>query len=211
MEGLDRVAAHIAAESRAEAAELIRRAQADCAQMLQEAQTAAEALRVQLRAQAEDQAEALGRQRLAAAELEARKRLLALRQELVADGIRLVLEALGRLQGPELETFLTRLALGARLTGSEEVILSPRDRETAGEALTARLNRELAAQGRPASLKLSARVLDRAGGLILRQGGVETDCTFEGLLRLKRGEVSALLASLLFSREEGGAPDETDS
>lgn len=210
MEGLDRIAASIDAESREEAAELIRRAQTDCAQKVQEARRAADALREQTRTLALNQSAALKQQRLAAAELDARKRLLALRQELVTEGIRQVQEALTGLQGSEAEDFLARLALAALLTGQEALVLNPRDREAHGEALTARLNRHLAARGLPAALKLSETVHDRSGGLILRQAGAETDCTYEGLLRLKRGELSALLAAALFSGEEGGTPDEAD-
>jgi len=49
-----------------------------------------------------------------------------------------------------------------------------------------------------AKMKLSDETRDICGGLILRRGSIETNCSVELLLELCRGELSAKLADVLF-------------
>ena len=52
--------------------------------------------------------------------------------------------------------------------------------------------------GKPAALTLSKDEGDFAGGLILRRGSIEVNCTVELLVELSQGELSAKVAELLF-------------
>ena len=56
----------------------------------------------------------------------------------------------------------------------------------------------LAAAGRPAKLRLSPAEGAFAGGLLLRRGSIETNCSAELLVELRRGEMSSELAGVLF-------------
>ena len=47
-------------------------------------------------------------------------------------------------------------------------------------------------------LSLSAATGDFAGGLILKRGSIEANCTIELLVELCRGDMSAQLAKVLF-------------
>ena len=66
------------------------------------------------------------------------------------------------------------------------------DRARVGEALLKAVN----ADG--AKMKLPDETRDIKGGLILRRGSIETNCSVELLVELCRGELSAKLADVLF-------------
>ena len=77
-------------------------------------------------------------------------------------------------------------------SGDEEIILNARDRERIGKLLLAAVN----ADG--AKMTISEETRDLTGGLILRRGSIETNCSVELLVELCRGEMSAKLADVLF-------------
>lgn len=47
-------------------------------------------------------------------------------------------------------------------------------------------------------LTLSAETRELAGGLILKQGDIEVNCSVDTLLELSRGELAARVAEVLF-------------
>ena len=47
-------------------------------------------------------------------------------------------------------------------------------------------------------MKLSAEERDIAGGLILRHGNVETNCSIDLLMEMCRGELAGKVADVLF-------------
>ena len=80
------------------------------------------------------------------------------------------------------------------LPGEEEIILNPRDRKAIGEKLVEAVNARLK-NGR---LRLAEETRDFAGGLILRRGSIEANCTVELLVELSQSELSAKVAEILF-------------
>ena len=94
--------------------------------------------------------------------------------------------------------FLAREAGNAALTGREEIILSPADRERLGEKVVAAANALAAKRGLPGELKLSDKARPIAGGVVLRQGDIEVNCTLDSLLELSRGSLDAEVARILF-------------
>ena len=57
----------------------------------------------------------------------------------------------------------------------------------------------LAKAGKEAHLTLSQQSRDFRGGVVLADGDVEVNCTFETLVRLARGSVSGEVAKVLFA------------
>ena len=90
--------------------------------------------------------------------------------------------------------FLAKLATQAAVTGDEEIILNPRDRERIGEKLVKAVNERLP----KGAMKLSGDTRDIAGGLILRRGSVEANCSAELLVELSQSDLSAKVAEILF-------------
>ena len=89
---------------------------------------------------------------------------------------------------------LAGLAAEASSTGREEVILSQKDRARYGKQVVTQANERLG----DGHLTLSVQTRPIRGGLILSDGDVEVNCTFETLVRLLRGEMDRTVVEVLF-------------
>lgn len=124
--------------------------------------------------------------------MEARKSVLSVKQEMVEKSFDLAVQQIVALPDEKYTAFLANLVKKAGPAGDEEIILNAADRARVGEALLKAVN----ADG--AKMKLSDETRDIKGGLILRRGSIETNCSVELLVELCRGELSAKLADVLF-------------
>lgn len=132
------------------------------------------------------------------AQMEAKKAVLALKQEMVSASFDKARDMIVGLPKEQYTAFLAKLAAQAAVTGDEEVLLNGRDRDTVGPAAVKAANETLGA-GR---LTLAADAGNFAGGLILRRGNIEVNCTVELLVELCRADMSASLpASSLIDGE----------
>lgn len=129
--------------------------------------------------------------------VECRKLLLSARQNLVSQTYDQALTHLLALSPEEYVTLLASLASRAALTGAEEVMLSEQDRTRYGKTVVAKAN-ELLDKGLPKTLTLSPHTRNIQGGLILSNGQVELNCSFETLIRLQRGVMDLEVAHTLF-------------
>jgi V/A-type H+-transporting ATPase subunit E len=89
---------------------------------------------------------------------------------------------------------LARLAAQASVTGDEQIVLNARDRAAVGEKVAAAANAKL----KDGKLSLADETGDFKGGLVLRRGNIEANCTAELLVELCRGDMAAELAKVLF-------------
>ncbi len=202
MEGLDRITDHILKDSQAEADALLAHALEDARLKRIHYGNAADERYRQLLASGDVQAEALIRQSLSAAQLAAGKMLLSVKQELVSA---VFSEALGRLNTLPPEdylAFLVRQAVKGAITGSEEIMLNAADRETYGTDLVVEANHLLEESGILGELVLSGDIHSASGGLILRSGLIETNCTWESLIKRARNTLICETAKFLFNEGE---------
>lgn len=161
------------------------------------------------------------------ARLEARKRLLSAKQDMVGQAFDLALKKLVELPEQDYIALLANLAVAASRTGQEQVIFSQKDRARYGKQVVTTANEILAKRVSPKlpeelTASRAGAILDRvvtgasavlsgtgmltlaeesrpmAGGLILRDGRVETNCSFEVLIHLQRDALSAEVARVLF-------------
>ena len=182
---------------------------------LDQARAQAQEIEARYASQAEAQAEAIRRkgeqdaalrqERLVdVAKLEARKTILAAKQELVGQAFDLALKKLLELPDQEYIALLAKLAVAASRTGREQVIFSQKDRSRYGKQAVTMANEMLAKKAGPRAaesagmLTLAEKARPMAGGLILRDGRVETNCSFEVLIHLQRDALSAEVARVLF-------------
>ena len=128
------------------------------------------------------------------AQLECRKLELAAKQEMLSRAYDKALEQLLNLPEQEYTALLADLAVKAAVTGREAVILSQKDRTRYGKQVVTAANERLNG-GR---LTLSEQTRPIQGGLILSDGDVEVNCSFETLVRLIRGETDREVAKVLF-------------
>ena len=104
------------------------------------------------------------------------------------------LKQLSELPDGEYVGLLAGLAAEASSTGREEVILSQKDRARYGKQVVTQANERLG----DGHLTLSVQTRPIRGGLILSDGDVEVNCTFETLVRLLRGEMDRTVVEVLF-------------
>ena len=128
------------------------------------------------------------------AQLDARKLELAAKQEMLAKAYDRAMERLTSLPDGEYVGLLAGLAAEASSTGREEVILSQKDRARYGKQVVTQANERLG----DGHLTLSVQTRPIRGGLILSDGDVEVNCTFETLVRLLRGEMDRTDVEVLF-------------
>lgn len=199
MKGTEKIIAHIQADADAKAAAIIAEAEAKCKTISAEYEAKAkeaysEKIRLGVK-ECEAKVESMGH----IAEMEAKKSVLALKQEMVSKSFELAVEKIVSLPEAEYVAFLAKLAVNAASTGDEELVLNAKDRAAVGEAVVKAANEKLTAKGMKAALKLSTETGSFAGGLIMKRGAIEVNCTVELLVELCRGDMSAQLAGVLFA------------
>ena len=190
MNGIDKITDKISSDSAAEIEEILRQARADAASMREDFEEAAHTAAAEILQQGERDA--------AEIELEARKALLAKKQALISDAFERALTALREMDDVSYISFLCRVIAKASESGTEEVIFSPADRARFGKQVVIGANTLLSELGRPANLTLSAETRDLGGGVIVKSGDIEYNCTLETMLRLMRDEAALDVAHVLF-------------
>ena len=194
MKGTEKIIAHIGADAKAQADAILAQAEAKCAEIRegyeqQAKQAYAERIRAGVKAN-QDRLDSMDR----LAKMEGRKAILALKQDMVAESFDRACDQLVNLPAAEYGTFLAKLAVKASVTHDEEVVLNARDRKALGDKVIEAANKALGG----GKLTLSRETGNFKGGLILRRGSIEANCTAELLVDLCREEMAAELAGVLF-------------
>ena len=192
MKGLDKIIGRIRADAMAEidairaegdakAAEIAASYEAQARQLL-----AREEEKTRLMAQAEVQRSERG------SVMDHSKAVLGAKQDCIDEAFALAAEHLAALPREKYMAVLARLA-AASGAGDEEIILSDADSDIA-DAVVAQAN----AIKSGAAFRRSSETRPLEGGLILKRGDVEVNCTFAAALRLLRQTVAADVAAILF-------------
>ena len=194
MKGTEKIIAHIGADAKTQADAILAQAEAKCAGIRegyeqQAKQAYAERIRAGVKAN-QDRLDSMER----LAKMEGRKAILALKQDMVAESFDRACDQLVNLPTAEYGAFLAKLAVKASVTHDEEVVLNARDRKALGDKVIEAANKALGG----GKLTLSKETGDFKGGLILRRGSIEANCTAELLVDLCREEMAAELAGVLF-------------
>ena len=192
MKGTEKIIAHIESDAKAQADQLLAEAAQKCAEIKtkyeeQASRLYGEKIRDGVKA---CQAQEDGALRIS--KMEARKSVLSVKQEMVEKSFSLAAEKIVSLPEERYIAFLSSLAKNASTSGDEEVILNDRDRAAVGDKLLQEINRD------GVHMTLSDETRDISGGLILRRGSIEANCSVELLVELCRGEMSSKLADILF-------------
>ena len=194
MRGTEKIIAHIQADAQAQADAILAQAEQQCASVREEYEKkAADLYGEKIRAGVKECQDKLDSQQRIA-QMEAKKAVLSVKQDMVARSFSMARRQVGKLPEEQYVQFLARLAAKAASTGEEQIVLSEEDRARVGGQVVQAAN-ALLGNGRM-SLAEDAGSFD--GGLILRRGNVEVNCTLDLLVELCRGEMSAEIADILF-------------
>lgn len=199
MNGIEKITQRIAADAEKESQAILTQAREQAAEITAGYQADADAQAAEVLEKGRQRAEERRARLISAAEMEGRQELLAVKQELLDRAYTLALDRLCALPEGDYINLLASLTAQAAVSGREQLILSRTDRARFGVKVAAKANDILAKEGRTAGLKLSQESRDFRGGLILSDGDVEVNCTFETLVRLARASTAGQVAGLLFA------------
>ena len=198
MNGIERIIARIEREAQAEAEAVRAEAAQTCDEIRKADDQKAQELYWNLVRGGVKDCEARVQRLGSTAAMEAKKSILALKQEMVAAAFRRAEEMLCNLPEDEYVSLLARLAADAAVTGEEELVFNEKDCACVGEKVAAAANALLAAKGVNGGLTVCAATRGIKGGLIVRQGDIETNCSVEAMTELYRSALAAQVASALF-------------
>lgn len=194
MNGIDKIKQRIAQDVEKQAEAIRQAAEEQARDILSDYARQAQNTEEEILRRGERDARELEERLSGTASMEDAKARLAVKQEMLHRAFDLALDKLCALEGEEKLALLTRLTLEAAGTGREEVLLSPADREAVGQALVQRANAQLE-QG---ALTLSQESRPIRGGVILSDGAVERNNSYESILRLAREGMAGDIVRRLF-------------
>jgi len=199
MNGIDKITERITLDAKAESDRILAAADEKCAAITARAEAEAAAVYDRLVKQGALAADHRAERLVSVAEREAKKQLLAEKQAIIGETFEAAAAKILSLPEDEYAAFLASLAAKSSSTGSEEIILSPTDREKLGEKVTAAANAALAKAGKPAALTLSPVSRQISGGVILKNGDVEMNASVEVLISLYKTKLTGEVAKILFN------------
>ena len=198
MKGTEKIIAHIRADGDAEAKKIIdaasKQAEEKRAESFKAALSEYEKLMQAGNAECEDILS--GSRRLA--EVEAKKSVLSVKQEMISAAFDAAREEIVNMPRDKYTQFLARMAAEAAAIGMEEIVLNARDKAEVGKSVCKAANELLSAKGTPGKLTVSEDTADISGGVIVRFGGIETNCSIDALIRQRRSGLSTEVAAALF-------------
>ena len=188
----------IEADAQAQAQGILNQAQVQAQAILHQAQAEAQAVHEQIVQQGKSMAAQKKLQELQLAQLEARKEILTEKHQAINQAMELALDKLAQLPPPEYRQLLKGILLALPLAGNEEIIPCAEDASRIGQDFIRQVNDERRKKGLPADLKLAQEQRPCKGGLIVRQGKVELNYSFDAIIRSNQEELEAQLAKILF-------------
>lgn len=219
MTGLEKVTGKIIADAEADARVILDRAEAECAAVKEKYAAATEAELEKLREENDRECQSLIIRARSSAAMAKRNALLEARAALLDEAYALAERQIKNLnpeQYLDLLQKMLRSALKNQLAGEEEsmrlygedispavyeVILNSRDRDTYGETLLPAFRTGYGAklpETAHAKLRMAAETAPIDGGLVLRCGPVETNCSLAMLMAENRRETEARVSRILF-------------
>lgn len=198
MNGIEKITDRIAADTDREARALLDQAKQQAAEITASYAALAESERAEAlekgKSDAADRVVRLG----GVAQLEARKLRLAAKQEMLEKAFELALQKLLSLPEDQYADLLTKLAVEGSSTGREALVFSVTDRPRYGKRVVVAANERLEAAGKTAALTLSEESREFTGGLYIKDGSIENNCTFPTIVRMLREQMAGEVAQVLF-------------
>lgn len=133
------------------------------------------------------------------AAMESKKSILAMKQDAVSRIFEEATKVICNLPEDRYVDFLARLAGNAASTGLEEIIFNSRDKQNYSKAVTKAANEIAKKRGLLPKLTMSEQTGNFKGGLMVKQGDIEVNCSVEKLVELSRTELAAQVAEVLFA------------
>ncbi len=219
MTGIEKVTGKIIADAEADAREILDKAEAECAAIRAKHKAETDAELEKLREANDRECQALIIRARSSAAMAKRNAILEARAAILNEAYAAAAKQIKSMNGEqylELLQKMLRSALKRQLEGEEEslrlygedispdayeVVLNSRDRGSLGEKLMTAFRAGLGSKLSPkvlTKLRLASDTAPIDGGLILRCGPVETNCSLAMLMAENRRETEAKVSRILF-------------
>ncbi len=229
MNGIEKITARITSDADQDIAQLNAQTAQQVAEILAQAEAEARRQEEEILRRGKQAAQERFERLKGAAGMERRKLELAAKQEVLSEAFELALEKLCQLPDNEYVALLSTLAVKASQSGREQVIFSIKDRNRIGKQVVIGANEALVKDYAPelpgsitdtkmgaflgkvvnntaaklsgtGLLTLSEETRNIRGGFIMVNEDIETNCTFETLVRMERESMEKRVAQILFEK-----------
>ena len=200
MNGIEKIIARIESDARSEAETIEADAQKQCEEIKENYEKTAKDEYWKLVRAGVKTCELRVRRMGKTAVMEAKKSVLTLKQEMVSSAFDRAKELIRDFPPDQYTDFLARMAARAAVTGSEELIFNEGDRKQFGAEAVKKANGIIGetAKDIPGKLVLSASTKPIFGGVIVKAGDIEVNCSIEALVNLCRNDLAPQVAEIMF-------------
>ena len=196
MSSAENITQKILAEADRQAALKREEAERDAKATLASFEAQARQLKESLTAGGRKEAAALLERVASQAQMNDRNLKLRYRRQAISQAFDRALERLCALPEEEYVDFLAKI-IAENQTADAKLILNGKDKALAPKIIAAAKARQKV----PLALECADTAGDFAGGVIIAEGPVETNCSFEVLLKSRHDELEAQVAKILFAGE----------
>lgn len=196
MNNIESIVKKIADDAKLSAEQKIAEAQQEAQQIVSDYQAQADKIMQDAQAQAQKQASVIAERVESQSGLIRRNLMLQYKREAIEQAFQKSLEVLCAQDADKQVTLLSDAAV-KYLSADAKVILSEKDKAAFGEKLVSEISRKLQAANKNYSVSLSADAGSMQGGMILAEGSIETNLSYEILVKNIRDELEGEVAKVL--------------
>ena len=196
MNNIESIVKKIADDAKLSAEQKIAEAQQEAQQIVSDYQAQADKIMQDAQAQAQKQASVIAERVESQSGLIRRNLMLQYKREAIEQAFQKSLEVLCAQDADKQVTLLSDAAV-KYLSADAKVILNEKDKAAFGEKLVSEISRKLEAANKNYSVSLSADAGSMQGGMILAEGSIETNLSYEILVKNIRDELEGEVAKVL--------------
>lgn len=196
MNNIESIVKKIADDAKLSAEQKIAEAQQEAQQIVSDYQAQADKIMQDAQAQAQKQASVIAERVESQSGLIRRNLMLQYKREAIEQAFQKSLEVLCAQDADKQVTLLSDAAV-KYLSADAKVILNEKDKAAFGEKLMSEISRKLQAANKNYSVSLSADAGSMQGGMILAEGSIETNLSYEILVKNIRDELEGEVAKVL--------------
>lgn len=196
MNNIESIVKKIADDAKLSAEQKIAEAQQEAQQIVSDYQAQADKIMQDAQAQAQKQASIIAERVESQSGLIRRNLMLQYKREAIEQAFQKSLEVLCAQDADKQVTLLSDAAV-KYLSADAKVILNEKDKTAFGEKLVSEISRKLQAANKNYSVSLSADAGSMQGGMILAEGSIETNLSYEILVKNIRDELEGEVAKVL--------------
>ena len=196
MNNIESIVKKIADDAKLSAEQKIAEAQQEAQQIVSDYQAQADKIMQDAQAQAQKQASVIAERVESQSGPIRRNLMLQYKREAIEQAFQKSLEVLCAQDADKQVTLLSDAAV-KYLSADAKVILNEKDKAAFGEKLVSEISRKLQAANKNYSVSLSADAGSMQGGMILAEGSIETNLSYEILVKNIRDELEGEVAKVL--------------